>query len=362
MANAEGVNPSRHEVERQLDRLLADDVIASNPNPAKVLRYIVERALGGHKIAELNLLEDVFGKTTFDEDDTTARGAMDRLRRLLKDYYQRDGQYDPVIVALPDTKQTAEGKRIKFQAGEAYTPFFVYNPRSWMARELTVAFHLLRGGISQIDQAMAQFDKVARAAPGHPEVKLGVVESWAIKLLTGIAGGPDEALVAGPLIWLKQIEKDAGPSWRTHNVRAMLHFFMDDRKAAAKEFGKALKLDRKETVSRGGYTEFLFRTGREDQALRLMALEAEEHADNAQVHAMYAIHLARVRRYEEAEKVFAKSLLLDPNGWTAHFGLWEMYLALGDQKKADDHSNRLAALITPHEFAFLRRKLLGEQA
>ena len=56
MTNAEGLRPSRDEVERQLDRLLADEVIASNQNSAKVLRYIVERAVRRQKVTELSLL------------------------------------------------------------------------------------------------------------------------------------------------------------------------------------------------------------------------------------------------------------------------------------------------------------------
>jgi tetratricopeptide (TPR) repeat protein len=280
----------------------------------------------------------------------------------LPDYYAGDGEDDPVIIALPDPKKhrTARGQVIKLPPGKTYTPSFSYNPRSWVARVLTVAHHLLRGGLAQIDQAMVQFDKVSAAEPGHPEVKLGVLEGWAFKLLSGAVGDPHETLVAGPLWHLDMIEKRIGPTWRTHHIRAMLKFFMGDRKAAAKEFEKALKLDRRNTISRGGYTDFLFRTGREEQALRLMAIEADEHANNAQVHAVYAIHLAGVHRYEDAGRMFDKALLLDFNCWLAHAGLWQMYLAQGSREKADAHAGQLEALVTPEEFAFLSRKL-GQQ-
>jgi tetratricopeptide (TPR) repeat protein len=365
MANAEGVSPSRHEVERQLERMLCDPLFEARPKQAEVFAFLVRCALDGEEISELRVQKQCFPDPPYDPEASHVRTNVSSIRKdLLPEYYAGDGEDDPVIISLPDPRKnrTARGRIIKLPPGKAYTPSFSYNPKNWIAKELTVAFHLLRGGFSQIDQAMVQFDKVARAEPDHPEVTLGVVESWAIKLLTGFAGGPDEGLVASPLICLTQIEKAAGPSWRTHYLRAMLQFFMRDRKAAAKEFGKALKLDRQQTISRGGYTDFLFRTGREEQALRLMALEAEEHADNAQVHAMYGTHLARVRRFEDAARVLAKSLLLDPNGWVAHFGLWEMYLALGNQERAQEHADRLMALVTPEDFEFLRHRLFREQS
>ncbi len=208
-----------------------------------------------------------------------------------------------------------------------------------------------------MDQAVLHFSNAARAEPNHPEAMLGLLEHWAMKLLIGAVGDPHITLVAGPLAWLDGFEKENGANWRTHHIRAMLRFFVGEKKEAAGEFEKALKLDRKATVARGGYTDFLFRTGREEQALHLMELEAEERADNAQAHAVYAIHLARVRRYDEARRVFAKCLLLDPNCWAAHFGIWGMFLALGETEMAEAHARHLEALVTPEEFAFLSRKL-----
>ncbi|HTR34978.1 MAG TPA: hypothetical protein VMH80_03700 [Bryobacteraceae bacterium] len=360
MANAEGLRPSREEVERQLDRLLADEMVASNQNSAKVLKYIVERALDGQNVTEFDVLKDVFLRKIFDKvDDTAARVTIAKLRRLLANYYKDDGQYDPIIIALPDPKErtAAHGKRIKFNPGQAYTPSFSYNPSGWMAKELSVAYHLLRGGPAQMDQAVEHFSNVGRAVPEHPEVMLGLLEHWAFRLLIGAVGDPHITLVAGPLAYLGKIEKKNGESWRTHHVRGMFHAFMGDRKAAQKAFDKALELDRQATISRGGYTSFLFRTGREEQAVRLTALEAEERADNAQVHAVHGIYLTRAHRHEDAGRAFSKSLMLDRNCWIAHYGLWQMYLALGDGENAGAHARHLEALVTPEEFAFLSRKL-----
>lgn len=363
MANAEGITPSREEIERQLERMLADPLFEARPKQAEVFAFLVRCALDGQVISELRIQKQCFPDPPYDPQDSHVRTNVSSIRKeLLPEYYAGGGEDDPIIISLPDPKKnrTARGRIIKLPPGKAYTPTFSYNPRSWVAKQLSIAYHLLRGGLSQIDQAMVQFDKVSAAEPDHPEVKLGVLEGWAIRLLTGAAGDPHETLVAGPLWHLDMIEKRIGPTWRTHHIRAMLKFFMGDRKAAAKEFEKALKLDRRNTISRGGYTDFLFRTGREEQALRLMALEADEHANNAQVHAAYALHLALAHRYEEARRVFARALLLDFNCWVAHVGLWQMYVVQGDRDKAEAHAQQLEAIVTPEEFAFLSRKL-GQQ-
>jgi tetratricopeptide (TPR) repeat protein len=365
MANAEGITPSRHEVERQLERMLSDPLFLARPKQSAIFEYLVKSALDGAEVGEKTLLVEFFTDKRYAEGTTSVRTTVSHIRtQLLKAYYDGNGQHDPVLITLPAPQRSNTRKKnyklIRRPEGKAYTPSFRYNPASWIATELTVAHHLLRGGLSQIDQAMVQFDKVSLAEPGHLEVKLGVAEGWAIKLLSGAVGDPHITLVAGPLEFLDQIEKDFGASWRTHHIRAMLHFFMGDRKAAAKEFDKALTLNRRATITRGGYTDFLFRTGREEQALRFMELAAEEHAGDAQLQTSYAIHLARVRRYEQAERVFLKALLLDPNCWAAHFGIWEMFLAKGELEKAEAHARQLEALVTPEDFAFLSRKL-GQQ-
>jgi tetratricopeptide (TPR) repeat protein len=359
MANAEGLRPSREEVERQLDRLLADEVIASNQNSAKVLKYIVKRALRRRTVTEFDVLKGVFKRVTFDKvDDSTARVTMEKLRGLLTEYYKGDGQYDPVVIALPDpTRKTAAGKRIKFSPGEAYTPSFTYNPSGWIAKELAVAYHLLRGSPAQMEQALTHFSNVGRAQPEHPEVMLGLLEHWAFKLLFGAMGDPHITLVAGPLVYLGKIEKQNGATWRTHNIRGMFHAFMGDRKAAEKAFARALEMNRPATISRGGYVGFLFRTAREEQALRLFALEAEERADNAQVHAVYGIYLTHAHRHEEAERAFSKSLMLDRNCWAAHYGLTQMYQALGNHEKAVEHEQRLEELLEPGELQQMRQAL-----
>ena len=116
MTNAEGINPARHEVEQQLARILADEVVASHPQPAKLLSFIVARALDGEDISEKLIREWVFPNPLYREDSNIARVAMDKVRKLLAEYYADEGEGDPVIIGLP---QPPAGRRIKFAAGHS---------------------------------------------------------------------------------------------------------------------------------------------------------------------------------------------------------------------------------------------------
>jgi len=352
MANAEGITPSRHEVERQLDRLLDDEVIASHPQAAKLLRFIVERTLTGEEITEKLIREGVFPNPPYKIDSNIARVTMDTVRKLVKKYYVHEGEHDPVVVTLPESGKGR--KRVKFQAGEAYTPQFSYNPASWIAKELAVAYYLLRGSPAQIGRALEHFTNVHRAEPDHPQATLGLIEAWGTILMIGGTPDPDRALSTALLSMLDATEKQDGASWQTHSLRALLLMFRGDLKKARSEFGKALKLDRPATVRSGWYVNFLFRTGHEEQALRLLSSEADERADRAPVHALHGVYLATAHRHEEAQRAFEKSLRLDRNCWLAHFGLTKMYLALGETAKADEHLGHLEALVEPLEFQYVK--------
>lgn len=355
MANAEGITPSRHEVERQLERILADNVTASYPQPAKLLKFIVERTLAGEEITEKLIREYVFPNPPYKVESNIARVTMDTVRKLLKNYCRSEGEHDPVVIALPTFPKRK--KRIKLKPGEAYTPSFSYNPLTWAAKELTVAYHLLRGSPAQIRQALEHLNNVGRAEPDNPEVMLGTIEAWGMMIILGVVGDPHETLVAGPLWWIDKIEKEGRPTWRTHALRAVLYYSIGDRVKAKAEFERALELNREATISRGMYLHFLFHTGKEEQALRLMAMQAEERADSAPMHAIYGIYLSHAHRHEEAERALAKSLLLDRNCWPAHYGMTQMYLALGNQEKTEEHGKRLEALVEPAEFEDLKRRL-----
>ena len=365
MANAEGITPSRHEVERQLERMLADPLFLARPKQAAIFEYLVKSALDGAEVNEKTLFAEFFTMAEYKRGSTNVRTTVSHIRALLAEYCTGEAKYDPVVISLPAPERSNKRKKnyrlIRRPEGRAYTPSFSYNPSSWIARELAVAHHLLRGRPHEIAQAERHLEKIGRAEPDHPEVMLGTIEAWVARLTLGTVGAPHETLVAGPLWWLARIEKEHGATWRTHGLRAMLHSFMGDTHAAREEFEKGLRLNRQATIGRGWYLHFLFLSGHEDRALSLMALAAEENADSAAVHAHHGIYLLHAHRHEDAARAFAASLALDRNFWLAHYGLARLNLELGNRDKAHEHATRLAALVEPAEFAYLNLTLSEER-
>jgi tetratricopeptide (TPR) repeat protein len=347
-----GVNPARFEIERQLDRILADEVVASHPQPAKLLDFIVTRTLAGEEITEKRIREGVFPNPPYKEDSNIARITMDKVRKLLAEYYAREGEDDTVIIGLP---KSPEGRRIKFHAGEAYTPLFRYNPRSPIAKAFAVANHLLRGSVTQIDRGVKQLGEIWDMEPNHPDAILGYAEAVGTQLMLGLfVEEAREPLIAGALGLIERLDQATADAWRIHNVRGLLFMANGELEKAEKEFDGALALDRPTTIDWGWYTLFLFQIGQEEEAVRLQGLVADDRAGNAGFQALHGIYLAKAKRYEEAERAFTQALTLDRNCWSAHYGITQMYLGTGKQLKAEEHLKRLKALVEPEEFEDLK--------
>ena len=174
--------PMRHEVERQLDRMLAHPLFQARAKQASVFEYLVRSALDGREVNEMILFTEFFkDKLREDEDTSHVRTTVSYIRRdLLEKYYAEDGSDDPVIIALPAPERIPlpGGKYniVKLPPGTAYRPQFRYNPRSEIARDFALANHLAMGGPSEIEQSLWRFDAILKREPGHPDAVLGFVE------------------------------------------------------------------------------------------------------------------------------------------------------------------------------------------
>ncbi|HYL39087.1 MAG TPA: hypothetical protein VEV17_24430 [Bryobacteraceae bacterium] len=105
------------EVRRQLQRILESDVFRRSAQMERFLTLVVERSLLGHpeELKEYALGRDVFNRGN-DYDpraDSIVRVEAQRLRRKLREYYESQGNGDPVLIDLP--------------AG-SYVPVFRYLP------------------------------------------------------------------------------------------------------------------------------------------------------------------------------------------------------------------------------------------
>ncbi len=356
MAHAYGVHPARREVERQLERILADEVVASHAVPAKLLAYIVNRALDGLEVTEAYIRFDKFPEGRYDQDSNVVRINMQTVRRLLAEYYAGEGKDDPVIIALPESPP---GKRIKFKLGEAYKPRFTYNPDNARAKEFAIANALLRGGPSQAATGLAKLEAIAASESDQPDAVLGIAEAVGSRLL--LEEGYVGAFVLLLLDYIAQIEPQVPNYWRVHSVRGLLHTCNQDLDAAEKEFDIALGLDRHSTISRGCYVDFLFRCGQQEEALRLFSVYADEHMDDAHIRAAYGVYLCKGNHHGHAEQVLSEAMTLDRNCWNAHYGLALHSLLTGNENKRVAHTKRLEELLEPEEFERVMQELKNIQ-
>ncbi len=103
--SADGGEPSREQVARQLERILADPLFAKSQRLGGFLRYSVETALAGaaHELKEYVIGVQVFerGETYSPQEDPIVRIMAGRLRAKLAEYYQDSGESDPILIELP---------------------------------------------------------------------------------------------------------------------------------------------------------------------------------------------------------------------------------------------------------------------
>lgn len=93
------------EVEKQLQRILADPSFLSAPKLSALLRYLVERTLAGQSddLKAVSIAKAVFRRDdSFDaQTDTIVRVEAGRLRRRLAIYYEGGGLNDPLVIDIP---------------------------------------------------------------------------------------------------------------------------------------------------------------------------------------------------------------------------------------------------------------------
>jgi hypothetical protein len=89
------------------------DALARNPRLANLLRYLADRYLQGRfaEITEYNIATEVFGrsKTSFDgSTDSIARVEAHRLRKWLKEYYEKNGRDHAIQISVPHRSYVPE--------------------------------------------------------------------------------------------------------------------------------------------------------------------------------------------------------------------------------------------------------------
>jgi len=97
--------PTAAQVQQQLTRILASSLFSHANKLSIFLSYIIDETLAGRagRIKGFTIASEVFGRSNSGDADTTTivRVEAGRLRRHLYDYYQSEGQNDPVYIEIP---------------------------------------------------------------------------------------------------------------------------------------------------------------------------------------------------------------------------------------------------------------------
>jgi tetratricopeptide (TPR) repeat protein len=349
----DGAFPTKPQIERQLIKMLENEIFTSRRQQGKLLELIVKTALAGEDVTEKMIREKLFPVSShYKEDSPIARRTIDLLRASLNEYYQQDLSDPLVIIYL---LKSPVGKRIKFAAGEAYKPRFAYNDHHPVSRDYLLGCrHLGNGYLSKIPDAVAIFHKILEREPEHAGAMLYMADAFCFTVIFGILPDRRENMILNASSLIDRAAPYAPGFWHVHSARALVHCCRDDFVSAQQEFDNALRLDRERTESSCSslYSLFLLANGRAADALQLKAFMVDEEIDNPEMHAVHGIHLAVAARFDEAESAFRIALELDRNCFIAHIGAMRLNLARGRTQQAQHHADRLKELLEPVEYEF----------
>src|SRR5882724_171299 len=111
---------SKKEVDDELRKILKSKTFSSSPQSKRFLEFVVTKSLSDEAALKGSIIAiEVFGKTgEFDpRASSVVRTGANRLRRLLKTYYQLEGFSDQLLISLP------EGRYIpQFTRGTCFLP------------------------------------------------------------------------------------------------------------------------------------------------------------------------------------------------------------------------------------------------
>lgn len=104
LRDTNGLPVSPQAVERQLNKMVTSNVFARSKQLCRFLRFVVDESLHGNAEA---LKESLIGTTVFQRGelfnpgiDPIVRVQARRLRSKLEEYYETEGQQDPLVIRL----------------------------------------------------------------------------------------------------------------------------------------------------------------------------------------------------------------------------------------------------------------------
>ncbi len=180
-------------IREQLSRIVAGQGFVNSPRMRDFLTVVVENALAGASLKETVIGVQVFHRSPdYDPNlEPIVRIEARRLRSKLKEYYEREGAADPVIITLPKGGYTPEFARRALEEAAPVEAAPRRNPLVWSWVALAVC------GVLAFSLLLWRFT-TSRLVQTHPGTAANSIRSIAVLPLTNLSGDEaDEYLAEG---------------------------------------------------------------------------------------------------------------------------------------------------------------------
>jgi tetratricopeptide (TPR) repeat protein len=318
--------PTTYEIVGQMRVILASPRFRKAGVPSAFLALTVRRAIKGQQTLGKHVAEALYREKSTKGKVGDVRVAALNLRKLLRQFYEKEGKYEPVVIKFPEPP---EDKTIKLSEGEAYTPLFSHNPEN-DPLPLRQGFAALeRWTYRGLKQAFWIFSGLLGKKPHSLGAALGLVESmckfaergWVNPLLMD-QYEPCQRL-------LEKFASIGWDHWRYWAVSAYSHQLRgkSGEEDARRLYAEAIQLDCEAVQGYIPYIDFLLSTGEIDDSLGLAITYLYSHADNVNAYSLYGQALFRAKDWEQARRYLFAALNLDPNNYLAYETLILMLLS-----------------------------------
>ena len=340
MASESGGVPTRAEVERELERILASKRLKLSRQRCLVLQYIVKKYLDQQEISEDIIGYDLVPGYEADNSNVV-RVIVSQLRRTLSLYYAQEGAGDIIRIDLPP--------------GAKYQPAFSYaspatRPYARGMRHFTAMSRRFdaEDAIEQFNKAIALDPAYAPAYAARAEAQLSRAPyaSWPFTR-DAVAEAEASARVALQL-HSKHKAKAKADLWRPHVVLAMVHSCRCEWKEAEREFKAAHRASPDETERHVWYAAYLLATGEPEKAVRLISAKADDAPGDPAAQSVHALFLYVTRDFTRAEALLRE--VQSANHWLTHLVLACIRLQDAESDDAWIHLDRAYHLLGGQPF------------
>jgi len=316
-------------VERQLKRMLENELFLDSPYQGRMFQYAVVARLNGEELNEKKIAEYLFGR--IEPDATNVRTTGVNLRKTLQKYYAQTGRNDLV--------------RISLRPGKGYVSLFEYNPGSQAIQHFRRGLHHINEGAPEnLRLAIAEFDMAVALDPLHANALAAKAIALSSLSLHDYKVIPKEVFFEGQKAAEAALALDPN-LWRAHAALGAIHTFRHDWEKGKNSFQRALELAPEETLDDASYQACLVARGHFAEALAIVESLARERPDSTRAQRTYGLYLYILRRFDDAARVLKEALRLDRNAWLAHVNLSLVLLAQVRYSEALEHARRIEPLL-----------------